>query len=214
MFFAVLVLVFLVPLASNATPVETQLWFEPEVQTYSYGDMITVDLYADILEVDAILGFGFDLSFDGGSTFVTEGDADSYTGDYLTFTGFEANSLLFVFDTFFPPLWEDGDTISGEVPFGDADVWGNSILLGTFSFQATTTGPLGVETLYLGAPDINDPYRADGLISGDMMAPISFMPNNPTATAAPVPEPATLLLFGSGLAALAVRRRKIGRTTE
>jgi hypothetical protein len=46
----------------------TQLYFDPLNQLYDLGDTLTLDLYADIDEADAIFGFGFDLSFDDGTT--------------------------------------------------------------------------------------------------------------------------------------------------
>ena len=189
-------------LALSFKPVQaTHLYFDPLDQLYGLGDTISLDLYADIDEADAILGFGFDLSFDNGTTYVS-GPGDS--GDYLTFTGFDFNSALFVFS-----FWDDGDTISGEVPIFDPYVWGD-ILLGTFNFVAPTSNPIGLETIYLGANDLG-PFGAEGLVQG-AIGGTAFIPNNPTASMSPVPEPGTIFLVSAGLIGLAGIRKKFGKS--
>jgi hypothetical protein len=193
-------------LALSLKPVQaTQLYFDPLDQFYGLGDIPTLNLYADIDEADAIFGFGFDLSFDDGTTYVS-GPGDS--GDYLTFTGFTVNSAYFQYDSIFPPLWDDGDTIAGEVPFGNSDVWGTNILLGTFYFTAPSSGPIGTETIYLG-PAARDYgiFGTEGLLGAT-----ALMPNNPTASAAPVPEPSTLILVATGLIGLAGFRKKFKKS--
>ena len=181
----------------------TSIWFDPIEQLYDVGDTLSINLYANIDNSDAILGFDFDLSFDGGASYIS-GLGDS--GAYLAFNIFEPNSSLFYFT---PAMWDDGDTISGEVPWGNDDVSGTDILLGTFYFDAPSSGPVGMENIYLGPPAGDyGKFANEGLIRAAVDS-TAFMPNNPTASATPVPEPATLLLVSCGLVGFAGLRKKL-----
>lgn len=189
-----------IALMISTSPVfATSLEFKPADQLYDVGDTITFDLIADIDQIDAIYGFGFDLSFDGGASYVS-GPGDS--GSFLTFDEFQVNSI--VFDDPLPPLWDDGDSISGAVDVSSPDVWGTDILLGTFVFDAPISGPIGIENIYLG------PAAGDYGIYGEegLLGTTAFMPNNPSASTAPVPEPTTWLLFGTGILGLLGYGRK------
>ncbi len=179
----------------------TRVWFSPTSVLYAGGDTFRFALYADIDEEDAIWGFGFDLSFDGGDSYIS-GPGDS--GSYLAFSSFVPNSTYFQYDSLFPPLWDDGDTIAGEIPLGNSNVWGTSISIGTFYFDAPTSGLIGTETIYLG------PTAGNYGIFGEegLLGTTALMPNNPTASAAPVPEPTTMFLVGSGLIGIFGFRKK------
>jgi hypothetical protein len=159
------------------------LYFNPTDRPYHIGDTLYYDLYADIDEDDAIMGFGFDLSFDGGATFIsTPGDS----GSSLTFDNFTGNSDYFYYE----PLFDDGDTISGWRTLFEPDVYGTGIRLGTFEFTAFA---LGTETFMLDADDLG-PFGTEGLVQGKIGGE-GIMPNRPSASAHYVPEPYTWLLL-------------------
>lgn len=183
--------------AAGTAYADTQLWVEPVEMYCTIGQGFNLDLMADIDEDDKILGYGFDLSFDNGSTYVS---APGQSGSYITFTGFESNSALFEAS---PAMWDDGDTISAEVPFGNDDIWGENICLGSLAFMPFGTG---TENIYIG------PAAGDYCESGEdgLIGATALMPNNPTATAtvSPVPVTGAFWLLGSGLVGLIGIRRK------
>ena len=89
-------------------------------------------------------------------------------------------------------MWDDGDTISADVSWENDDVWGEDIFLGSLAFMPFGAG---TENIYIG-PAAGD-YGAPG--EEGLIGSTAFMPNNPTATASPVPVPGAILLLGSGL---------------
>ena len=145
------------------------------------GESFDVEVWIDGDNIgQELLGFGFDVSIDDGTYF-------SYDG-YLMGAGFDDDSMMG-----FNPHDVGGSAFPG---IGDDDV-----LLATLSFTALAAG---TDTLTaLGPYDFGFSglfYEFDGF---DISASLDI-----TVGTAPVPEPATLLLLGTGLVGMGVFGRK------
>ncbi len=181
--------------ALTLTPASaTFIWLSPTDQIFDIGDTLNYELRANIDGEDEIIGFGFDLSFDGGTTFIT---GPGGSGSSLTFDSFIPNATYFTYDETLNP---DSDTISAFLnnPSTDPAVSGTNILLGTFSFTAFALNP---ESIFIGADDIGTSTSLEGLVP-DATGAVSFLPNTPFATGTPICLPSTIVLLGSGLVGL------------
>jgi hypothetical protein len=178
----------------------TSLYLSPQNQLIDVGQQLKYDLFADIDEADAIMGFGFDLSLDGGNSFVT---GPGYTGAFLRFDRFVPDSGNgFYYDSLFD---SDNDSINGFLS-STYDLFGTAQKLGTFEFTLIASG---IFSIFIGADDIGMYTSVEGLVPGfSATSYLSFLPNNPTATATPIPEPATIVLLAAGLAGLAELSRR------
>ena len=132
----------------------------------------TVDIFANIPEADAILGWGLDLNVDA------PGIAD--------ITGVAINTLLF--NAAYAP---DGDELAG-LAFPDC-VWGADVLLATVEFTGYS---LGITDIALGVTegDLTEGFALCG--QGFAVAEYGI------GTVEVVPEPASLALLAVGLLAL------------
>lgn len=159
------------------------LSFNPQDTVVLVGDSFNVDIVADIESDEAIVGWGLDLGYD-----TTQLSWDSVTVGPL-----------------WTPLSGDGDGLGGLFPppsFPPTGVWGSDVLLASLEFSCLD---IGISSLDLSVtPDdwtegfAIDPNLGSGLVDW----------NYASGSVSNVPEPATMLLLGFGLAGLAGAKRK------
>lgn len=167
--------------STSTTPVASAVLVGPTSNIF-VGDTFDVDVFAnDVGDEDKLLAFGFDLDY--GST-------------AFAFNGATMGSLLFFDDSL---LFSDTDVAGSNFP----GLSGDDILLASLSFTSLTAGTfsLGITSSSL---DLNE-----GLTT--LLGPKIDMTQSLfiEASDAPIPEPSTILLLGSGLVGLAFYRRRL-----
>lgn len=169
-----------IPVSSWAIPVTVPVTvsFDPQDSIVFVGDFFTVDLVADI--PDPVLGWGLDVTFDTS---------------VLDLSGVTVGSA------WFPTSGFDGDALAA-IAF-PTPVSGDDILLATLTFDAIALGTSDL-TASITLGDLTEGFPLAPPAPPGSFADVVFEP----ASVNVVPEPATVLLFSTGLIGLAGLRRK------
>jgi len=145
------------------------------------GQTVTIDIWADIPEAEAIVGWGM--------------DADTFDWNIATILGVTINTALFD-----PVTTPDGDGLGGLVPPGGS-VWGNHVVLATLEVMGNNVGTTDLFMWDDNPSDLTEGFAIDPAMGGGF-ASVSYLSGIVTV----LPEPASLgLLAVVGL--LAARRR-------
>ncbi len=160
----------------------------PSSSMVQVNDTFTVDILADITSIDAIVGWGMDLSFD--SLILSHNPLT----DVVIGPSFNAAPTL------------DGDGLAGLLPFSPppiTGVSGDDVLLATLTFQATQTGASAL----LGGFTLGD--LTEGFVQlGGGQVDVAF----DGGLVQVIPAPTAALLGMIGLAGIAITKRHAVQT--
>jgi hypothetical protein len=93
---------------------------------------------------------------------------------------------------------DDASSDSDESPFGDAPPAGR---FPPFIAGNNALGPMPLFAFFEGSPDVDQPHQEDGNETNSETGVVAPNGLRPEGQATPVPEPGSLVLMGSGLAA-------------